>query len=125
MVRLFLADDMPAVREVLRYGLANGRGYLVVGEAANGVDALRGILALAPDVAVLDVAMPCMSGVEVVRQLRLAGNSTPVILCSSGESDMAADQLPGIVGRLRKPFSLDRLIGVVDEAVNVGIRMQA
>ena len=124
MVRLFLADDMPAVREVLRLGLVHRRGFLVVGEAANGVDALRGIAALAPDVAILDVDMPGMSGLDVVRQLRLKGDATPVILCSSGESELA-DGLPGIVGRLRKPFALDRLIRAVDDAASVCMRMQA
>ncbi|HYG60385.1 MAG TPA: response regulator [Symbiobacteriaceae bacterium] len=119
MVRLFLADDMPAVREVLRFGLANGMGHVVVGEAANGEDALAAIPALAPDVAILDVDMPGLNGVEVARRLRLQGDTTPIILCSSGESGQQGDLPPGVVDRLQKPFALERLAAAVDQAVAV------
>ncbi len=84
----------------------------VVGEAANGLDALEGILALKPDVAVLDVEMPGLTGLEVVRRLRDRGSRTPVILCSGGDTppERLAEAACCI---LKKPVQFDELLRVV------------
>jgi two-component system, NarL family, response regulator DesR len=108
VIRLVLAGDMSAVREVLRQGLQlGGLPCVVIDEAGNGPDALRQVLALVPDAAILDLDMPGMSGVEVVRALRLQGDRTPVILCTSGA---LPEELPvGVLCHLRKSFRLERL----------------
>jgi CheY-like chemotaxis protein len=117
VIRLFLADDMPAVREVIRASLlSEPQRFDVVGEAGDGVRALVGIAALAPDVAILDVDMPGLTGLEVVSRLRQQGNDTPVILCTGSEADLPPELPVGVVARLRKPFRLEQLV----EAVEVG-----
>lgn len=119
MIRLFLADDVAAVREVMRLGLQERGGrFLVVGEAADGSSALERIAATGPDVIILDVEMPRLTGLDVVRTLRGQGDCTPVILCSGSEAELP-EQLPDtVVGRLRKPFRLEQLVEAVEQAAS-------
>lgn len=117
MIRLFLADDMPAVREVIRSGLAAAGGqFEVVGEAGDGNAALSAIANLAPDIIILDVEMPGMNGLDVVRALRRSGNVVPVILCSSSEGPAVSELPVGVTDYLRKPFQLDSLTRAVEQA---------
>ena len=68
-VRVFLADDHPVVLDGMRNLVVSDPGLRVVGEAQDGPTALRRAIALRPDVAVLDLSMPGMGGVEVARGL--------------------------------------------------------
>jgi len=68
-IRVFLADDHGVVREGLRLLLESQQDFVVVGEAANGLDAVRDVLQLRPDVVVLDIAMPGLNGIETARQI--------------------------------------------------------
>lgn len=117
MIRVLVADDFTAVREVIREGLQGPAGrYRVIAEAADGRAALAQIRSLAPDVVILDVEMPGLTGPEVVRELRRSGDRTPVILCT-GSDEEAADPLPiGVVRCLRKPFRLETLTAAVEVA---------
>lgn len=69
-LRVFLADDHPVVLAGMRALVAGDPALEVVGEARDGRTALRMALELRPDVAVLDLSMPGMNGVDVARQLR-------------------------------------------------------
>ena len=69
-IRVLIADDHTLVRESL-VGVLNASGCCqVVGQAADGTDAIAKALALQPDVAIIDISMPGLSGVEVVRRLQ-------------------------------------------------------
>ncbi len=68
-VRIVIADDHHLVREGLRRLLELQPEFTVVGEAADGVEALQQVKDLKPDVLLLDVAMPRLDGLEVARQL--------------------------------------------------------
>ena len=69
MMRVFLVDDSAFVRRALARVLQSQSGYQVVGEAANGIEALEQIPRLDPDVVTLDVAMPGLDGLQVLRAL--------------------------------------------------------
>lgn len=69
-LRIVVADDHPSIRENLRYLLNAELGFVVVGVAKDGHDALRLVHATRPDVLVLDSDMRDLSGVEVARTLR-------------------------------------------------------
>jgi DNA-binding NarL/FixJ family response regulator len=69
-VRILLVDDHPIVRQGLRTLLEGRSGWEVVGEAADGLEALEKIDVLQPDVVVLDVTMPRMNGLEACRQIQ-------------------------------------------------------
>jgi CheY-like chemotaxis protein len=107
-MRLFLADDIQPVREVVRAALDRLSGCQVVGEAGSGPEALAGILQARPDLVIMDLHMPGLGGLEVVREMRRLGIGTPVIFCSS-EPPAERDWPAGIVGHFQKPFRLDRL----------------
>jgi len=69
-LRILLADDHGLVRRGARAILQSHRGWKVVGEAANGREAVEKGLKLKPDVLIVDISMPEMDGVEVTRQIR-------------------------------------------------------
>jgi DNA-binding NarL/FixJ family response regulator len=70
-IRVFLADDHGVVREGLRLLLESQQDMAVVGESANGLDAVRDVLRLRPNVVVLDIAMPGLNGIEAARQIHI------------------------------------------------------
>jgi DNA-binding NarL/FixJ family response regulator len=87
-VRVLIADDMPQVRQELRAALQLTGELEVVGEAANGLEAISQAEALRPDAVVMDLDMPVMDGFEATRQIKergLAGNV--VVLSVHADSD--------------------------------------
>jgi DNA-binding NarL/FixJ family response regulator len=77
-IRILLVDDHPVVRKGLRTLLEEQAGWEVVGEASDGVEALEKVESLRPDVVVLDVTMPRMSGLEACRLIRQRKNGSAV-----------------------------------------------
>ncbi|MDK2122772.1 response regulator [Parachitinimonas caeni] len=86
MIRVVLADDHALLREGLRLILESESDIQVVAEAGDGSEALRRIVAERPDVVVLDLEMPVMGGLDVLRELSLRGGSARVIVLSMHDS---------------------------------------
>ncbi len=82
-IRVLLADDHPIVRTGIRSLLQSASDIEVVAEASSGAEALQLVEALAPDVLLLDMEMPGLSGVDVARQLKLAHASVRVLALSA------------------------------------------
>src|SRR5262245_5344376 len=82
-IRVLIADDHTMLRQGLRLLLEDHSDVVVVGEARDGRDALAMTQQLRPDVLLLDVAMPRLSGLDVARQLHDARNPTRVIVLSA------------------------------------------
>lgn len=81
-VRLIIAEDHPAVRQGIRR-LLNRRGDIeIVGESANGYDALRQINETHPDVLLLDLDMPGLDGIEVIRRVQQMKNPVRILVLS-------------------------------------------
>lgn len=81
-IKVLVADDHTVVREGIRHILERSPGFSVVAEAATGADALRLATATQPDVAVLDVSMPGMSGLKVAAELRRTVPEARVLILS-------------------------------------------
>jgi two-component system, NarL family, response regulator NreC len=81
-VSILLADDHTVVRKGLRLLLENQPGFLVVGEASNGREAVELAAQCQPAVAVLDVAMPMLNGIEAARQISMAAPRTAIVFLS-------------------------------------------
>jgi DNA-binding NarL/FixJ family response regulator len=90
-VTIAVADDHRLVREGIRRLLESRAGFEVVGEAASGEDAERLILELRPRVALLDIGMSGISGIEVTRRIRRAGVATRVVVLSMNDCRESVD----------------------------------
>ncbi|ORC35156.1 DNA-binding response regulator [Marispirochaeta aestuarii] len=89
-INILIADDHPIVRRGLEYIAQNARDINVCGEAENGFSALEKVREADPDVLVLDMAMPDISGMDVLKQLRSEGNTVPVLILSGGQEEQYA-----------------------------------
>jgi len=83
MIRVALADDHLGVRTAIRCLLEHSYDIIVVGEADNGESALRMVQELKPDVLVLDVDMPIMTGLEVMQQLMHTNSPVQILVLST------------------------------------------
>jgi two-component system nitrate/nitrite response regulator NarL len=79
-IRVVIADDHPIFRDGLRRLLEDEGGFAVVGQAADGAEAVGLVRDLTPDVLVLDLAMPRVSGLEALRELASSGNAPRTLL---------------------------------------------
>lgn len=94
-VRVLVADDHPAMRGALARLVREHDTLELVGEAPDGGRALALIAALHPDVALLDVRMPNVDGLAVLRQLRAAGSPVRVLLISGSDDSETAHEAIG------------------------------
>jgi DNA-binding NarL/FixJ family response regulator len=81
-ITVFLADDHGIVRNGLRSFLSTQSDIEVVGEAGNGRDAVHRVEDLCPDVAVVDIAMPELNGIDATQQIRQVSPSTRIVILS-------------------------------------------
>ncbi len=111
MIRVLLVDDQHLVRSGIAGLLGLTPDIEMVGEAAGGEEALELVAAKVPDVMLLDVRMPGMSGIEVLARLNEAEYFPPTILLTTFDDDEAllAGMRAGARGFLLKDISLERL----------------
>ena len=86
-LRVLLVDDEPDIRTLLRFALERDEGFDVVGEAGDGAEAIELAAALRPDVVVLDLMMPRMSGLEALPQIGRAAPGTTVVMLTAAWSE--------------------------------------
>ncbi|MFV2172954.1 response regulator [Actinomadura sp. LOL_016] len=99
MIRVLLADDEAMIRAGVRAILAADPGIEVVAEAADGREAIEGVLAHRPDVALLDIRMPRLDGLAAADELRRAAPATGVVMLTTfGEDEYIARALAGGAG---------------------------
>lgn len=115
MISLVVADDQTLVRRGICGLLALTGDLHVAAEAAGGEEALQAIAAHRPDVVLLDIRMPGMSGIEVLRALRHREHCPPVILLTTFDDDHAVLEgvKAGARGYLLKDISLERLADAI------------
>ncbi len=107
--RVVIADDESIIRLDLKE-ILEGDGYLIVGEAARGDDALAMVREFQPDLALLDVKMPGMDGIEVARELKGSGTMVVLLTAFSQRSLIESARDAGVVAYLVKPFRSSELL---------------
>ena len=118
--RVLLVDDHDLFRTGLR-NLLEEQGVQIVGECDNGTDALRAVREVAPDVVVMDLNMPGISGVEATRQISMIAPLTRVLVLtiSDQDSDVMDAIFAGACGYLLKDATIADLVGGI-HAASVG-----
>src|SRR5215831_19708558 len=103
-LKVLIADDHGVVRKGLRLFLEQYAEIEVVGEAANGRDAVRLAAELAPNVVLMDVAMPLLNGIDAAEQIRKAGTQVGIIMLTmhADESYVLRALNAGVKGYLLK-----------------------
>ena len=116
VLRILIADDHAVVRTGLRTLLESHAGWEVCGEAADGHEAIEKAGKLKPDVAVIDIGMPLLNGVEVTRRIRTAAPETQILILTMHESDNLVQQVveAGARGYILKDDADRILIAAVD-----------
>jgi DNA-binding NarL/FixJ family response regulator len=117
-IRVLIVDDHPVVRDGLRGIFTDDPGFEVVGEAANGHDAVIQAQALRPDVALMDLRMPRMDGVAAIARMAALGVESRVLVLTTYDTE--SDVLPaieaGATGYLLKDAPSDELLRAVGAA---------
>jgi DNA-binding NtrC family response regulator len=116
--RILIVDDEPLITEVLS---EHFKGDYEVETALNGTEALTAILRQRPDIVLLDINMPRMNGVEVLRDIKQIDQTIAVIMVTANEQiALAAESLKsGAFGYVPKPFDfryLDHMVAAIFDA---------
>ena len=115
MIRVLVVDDHTMVRTGICAVLALQKGIEVVGEAVNGQDAIEKVLRLAPNVALMDIVMPVMSGIEATKRISKECPGTKVLILTQydEEENMIVAKQSGAYGFIpKKAASSDLITGV-------------
>ncbi|MDC0672246.1 response regulator [Nannocystis radixulma] len=113
MIRVVLVDDQTLLRNGLRHLLSLAPDLEVVGEAADGDEALAVIRATAPDVVLLDVRMPCRDGIGVLRALGREAPATLLLTTFDDDEALLAGMAAGARGFLLKDVAFEQLVDAI------------
>jgi two-component system invasion response regulator UvrY len=123
MIRVLIADDHKLVRDGLKGILGAASGIEVAGEAAGGDEALAKVRAQAFDVVLLDLSMPGLSGIDLIKRLRLERPALRILVLSMhGEQQYAARALKaGASGYLTKDAAAEQLVSALRKVAAGGV----
>ncbi len=119
-IRVLVADDHPTFREGLCHFLEGEKDLEVVARPTDGEETVRLAKKLLPDVAIIDVAMPKLNGIEAARQIKAASPTTAILMVSAYayESYLLASVRVGAAGYLLKNAPVSELISAVRSVRN-------
>jgi CheY-like chemotaxis protein len=121
MARILVVDDQREVRSAVQRALERGGHEVMV--AVDGLDGVRAVRSAPVDLALIDIHMPEMDGIELLINFKAAAPSMPVIVMSGSEQSRRLDLLKdasllGATGILAKPFTLEELREAVTRALD-------
>ena len=118
---ILLADDHRLVREGLRRLIEEHEDFRVIGEATNGEEAVELVKTMSPDVAILDISMPRLSGIDATRKISKTGSDTKVLILSMHANQSYVEEVlrAGASGYVLKDAAAADLMQAI-EAVRAG-----
>ena len=118
-MKVLIVDDEQPARDRLRQVLADEDGYDVVGEAANGIEALDVASRVSPDIVLLDIRMPGMDGIETAHHLN-SMDTPPAVVFTTAYDEYAIDAFEArAIGYVLKPVRRSRLKGALEQATRL------
>ncbi|MCX7984236.1 MAG: response regulator transcription factor [Bacteroidetes bacterium] len=114
-IKVLIADDHPIFRKGLRQAIESDRSLVIVGEAGDGIEAYRLIEELRPDVAVLDIEMPGMTGLDIAKKIQKLSVAVDVIfLTMYKDEDMFNEALDlGVKGYVLKENTVEDIVNCI------------
>jgi two-component system, OmpR family, KDP operon response regulator KdpE len=122
-LKVLVVDDEPPIRKLLRMGLST-QGYEIL-EAPNGKTSLE-LLAQNPDLVILDLGLPDMQGLELLRMMRARNEAVPIVVLSSRGNEVGKVQALdlGADDYITKPFGMDELLARMRAALRHQLQVQ-
>lgn len=119
MAKVLVVDDATFMRMTIKKML-EAYGHTVVGEGCNGVEGVKKYMDIRPDVVMLDITMPEMSGVDALKRIKELDPKARVIMCSAmGQQAMVAQAIQyGAKDFIVKPFQQERLAEAIDRIMS-------
>ena len=110
-ISVYLVDDIPELRELVRYGMEEDPGFEVVGEAGDGKSAIEGIAKTRPAAVLLDLSMPDMDGLQAIPQIREGDPDVAIIVLSGFSADRMSSHVleRGVDGYVEKGTPIQEL----------------
>ena len=122
-LKVLVVDDEPPIRKLLRMGLGT-QGYHII-DAPNAKTALE-LMAAEPDLVILDLGLPDMQGLELLRQIRQLREDVPIVVLSSRGDEVAKVEALdlGADDYVTKPFGMDELLARIRAALRHQLQVQ-
>jgi|SRR5213080_4325744 two-component system, chemotaxis family, chemotaxis protein CheY len=116
--RILIVDDAAFMRMMIK-DILTKNGYQVVGEAADGVQAIEKYKETAPDLITMDITMPEMDGISALKEIKKVNPNVKVIMCSAmGQQAMVIDAIQaGAKDFIVKPFQADRVLEAISKTL--------
>jgi len=118
--RVLIVDDLAFIKLIIKDTLEK-KGFEVVGEASNGIEAIELYTKIKPDVVLMDITMPRMDGIQALSKIMDYDKNAKVIMCSAlGQQRLIIQAIQlGAKDFIVKPFKPERIIGAIKKALNV------
>jgi two-component system chemotaxis response regulator CheY len=115
-LNVVLADDAPFIRDILKQ-LLTRQGHTVVGEAENGEQALRIALEKNPDLVIMDIVMPLMSGVQATKEIKEKNPKIKIVACSTLDQENMLTKIieAGAEDFISKPFDVKNVMTIIEK----------
>ncbi|HNX23085.1 MAG TPA: response regulator transcription factor [Spirochaetota bacterium] len=122
-IRIYIADDHAILRDGLKLILSRNDKFEIVGEAGDGKKVLEDVEKIKPDIVILDISMPVMTGLEVTRQIKKYYDNIKVIMLSRHDNEIHVKEAlqNGANGYILKDYAADDLIRAITEVMNGNI----
>ncbi|WML43712.1 response regulator [Neobacillus sp. PS3-40] len=117
--KILIVDDAAFMRMMIK-DILSKNGYQVVGEAADGAQAIEKYKECAPDLVTMDITMPEMDGITALKEIKKVNPNVKVIMCSAmGQQAMVIDAIQaGARDFIVKPFQADRVLEAISKVLS-------